>query len=170
MTTRRDILRGLGMGAAAAATGVGLQRKAAAAQAQADARRHDRGAAPWWLLFPLQAGAPVGKGWRLTALSPIEQGAAVATLDHRDGRSVEVHLCARRGSALGPAASRHFDLVVMDGRSGDGPTDEDLGRVVQGLARRVRHNERRNDADLGAMARVLPQDERELRYGGARLG
>lgn len=170
MTTRRDILRGMGMGAAAVATGVGVQRRAEAAHMAAYAQRNHAAASPWWLLSPLRAGTAVGKGWTLASLSGIDQGATVAELRHRDGRVARVHICARRGQAVGPAATRHFDLVLMDGRNGAGATDEDLGRVLQGLARRVRFNERRHHDDMGAVAALMPHDEREFRFGGARLG
>ncbi len=169
MTTRRDILRGLGMGAAAAGVGVGLSRRANAAQDAHHAQTHTTLAPPWWLLAPLDVGTSVGKGWRVSQLTGIEKGASVLILANRDGREARVHICGRQGAARGPASTQHFDLVLMDGADGDLPTDEGLGRVLQGLARRVARNERRYTGDLGAVAQLMPHDERVFRFGGPQL-
>jgi hypothetical protein len=67
------------------------------------------------------------------------------------------------------AHSELFDLVLMDGGQGDRATAEDLGRVLLGLAERVRRNELRLDGDLDALSRTLPHEERVLLYGPENL-
>jgi hypothetical protein len=171
MASRRDLLRALGVGAAAAVATTAGARLDAAARADQLRAFADGGAAssPWWLLAPLQAGSPVGKGWTLTSLGAVERGAAVITLAHADGREARVHLCARVGRARGLAHTALFDLVLMDGRHGDAPTDEGLGRALIGLAGRVHRNELSTSADLGDVARLLPHRDRVSLYGAASL-
>src|SRR5262245_25338478 len=48
---------------------------------------------PWALLSPLVAGALVGHGWRLSDLSPVQDGSCVVTLENERGRAHRVHLC-----------------------------------------------------------------------------
>jgi hypothetical protein len=102
-------------------------------------------------------------------LSGIQDGAAVLTLAHRDGRQVELHICARSGRESGIAQSALFDLVTMDGRNGVGATPEDLGRVVVSLAKRIRQNELRLRGDLAPFAHLLSHDDRVALYGPERL-
>src|SRR5438132_12190957 len=47
---------------------------------------------PWELLRPLAAGATVARGWRVTDLSPVQNGACVVTLANARGRSHRVHI------------------------------------------------------------------------------
>ncbi len=169
MTTRRDVLRSMGLGAAAL-TVAGGSRAAHAAQARKAAAALQEGApAPWWLVSPIRTGSTIGKGWSVTGLSPVQQGAAVLSLQHRDGRTAAVHICALGRGGRGVASTSLFDLVVMDGRDGDAPTDEDLGRAVVNLSRRIHRNELAVEAELRQAAGMMTHGDRVARYGGARF-
>ena len=124
---------------------------------------------PWWILRPLSVGSRLGKGWQIGALSNVQDGAAILTLAHPDGRQVDLHICARTGRASGLAHTALFDLVSMDGRAGSDPTPEDLGRVVKGLARRIRQNELAHAGDLKPFAHLMSHTDRLALYGPERL-
>ncbi len=126
------------------------------------------GPAPWWLIAPVGLGAPLRFGWYVAGLSPVRQGAAVLTLKHATGRSADVHLCARAGRGL--ASTTHLDLVLMDGGTGSFRTDERLGRVILGLAERIRRNEASGEGDLRPIARMMTHDERLATFGPENLG
>ena len=149
---------------AAAATGLGASPAALAGVVGS------RAAAPWWLLAPLKAGTSVGGRWRLHGLEPVDRGATILSLVHRDGRQARVHICARRGSARGLAHTGLFDLVLMDGGQGDRPTDEELGRVLCQIARHIRRNELRVDEDgLRSVLGLQAHTDRAARYGPQTL-
>ncbi|HSQ00395.1 MAG TPA: hypothetical protein VL049_24510, partial [Candidatus Dormibacteraeota bacterium] len=75
---------------------------AAAATMAADARTPPNAAPPpWELLAPLQAGAALGAGWQVAALSPVQAGSCVLTLAHDSGRTHRVHLCRNAGAPAG---------------------------------------------------------------------
>lgn len=181
MQSRRDLLHTVGLAAAAGALAsgtaaasvatapVGFAAAAHRQSLQALAAGASAHSAPWWLFAPLQAGASVGLGWRLTALSPIERGAAVLTLTQvgTPGAEARVHLCAHHGQPRGLAHSALFDLVLMDGGQGNKPTDEGLGRVLLGLAARLRRTEQ--SGELTAVARLLTHGERTMLYGPESL-
>ncbi|HSP96973.1 MAG TPA: hypothetical protein VL049_06975, partial [Candidatus Dormibacteraeota bacterium] len=60
---------------------------AAAATMAADAGTPPNAAPPpWELLAPLRAGAALGAGWQVAALSPVQAGSCVLTLAHDSGR------------------------------------------------------------------------------------
>jgi len=124
---------------------------------------------PWWIVAPLQAGSGIGKGWSISALSGVQDGAAVLTLAHRDGRRVNLHICARSGRGSGLAQTVLFDLVTMDGRDGEDATPEDMGRVVLSLARRIRQNEVKVAGDLRPFVHLMSHDDRVALFGPERL-
>lgn len=164
MNSRRDLLKSAGLGAAALAiTGVSHRHSIAAF-----ARGRDSGA-PWWLMAPLSAGSSIGAGWSLADLSPVQSGAAVLTLTHRDGRQARVHVCARTDQPRGVAHTTLLDLIVMDGAQGDRPTEEGLGRALQSLSSRIRRNELASGVDLSELARMQSHEERVERYGPESL-
>ena len=170
MTSRRDVLRSMGVGAAAVAAAAGSS-VAAAVSPSLDAFVHQGAdaASPWWILAPLSVGSGLGKGWSIAGLSGIQDGAAVLSLGNRDGRAVDLHICARSGRGSGIAQSALFDLVTMDGRAGADATPEDLGRVVVSLARRIRHNELQMRGSLKPFAHLLSHEDRVAFYGPERL-
>ena len=55
--------------------------------------------------------------------------------------TARVHICARGGQGAGLTHSHLLDFVLMDGGDGDKRTQENLGRVIMGLAKRVAKNE-----------------------------
>jgi hypothetical protein len=124
---------------------------------------------PWWIVAPLQVGSDIGKGWSITALSGVQDGAAVLTLAHRDGRQVKLHICARSGQGTGLAQTALFDLVTMDGRDGEDATPEDMGRVVLSLARRIRQNEVKAAGDLRPFVDLMSHADRVALFGPQRL-
>lgn len=127
-------------------------------------------APPWALIDPLRAGTHVGKGWKIASLSGVERGAAVLTLEHLDGRRVRVHLCASGNAPIGVAHSKSVDLLLMDGGMGQSRTEEDLGRVLKAIARRITVNERAIGADATAfLARLQPHADRVAAYGAGTL-
>ena len=98
-----------------------------------------------------------------------QRGASVLTLAHTNGRKAKVHLCAHNGRPRGLAHTAMLDLVLMDGGSGSFRTDEKLGRVVLGLAERVRRNETQPNGDLAPVARMMSHDERVQAFGPESL-
>jgi hypothetical protein len=170
MTSRRDVLRSMGVGAAAVAA---VASSAAAATVAPSLDAFSRGGSssvsPWWILSPLTVGSGVGKGWSVAALSGVSDGAAVLTLANRDGRQVDIHICARSGRGSGIAQTALFDLVTMDGRDGADATPEDLGRVVMSLAQRIRRNELALGGDLQPFAHLMSHADRVAVFGPERL-
>ena len=73
MKSRRDILKALGATMAASAAGFSVAARAATLRAFAEGTDAD---APWCLLSPLEHGASVGKGWRLSQLDGVKNGAS----------------------------------------------------------------------------------------------
>lgn len=128
------------------------------------------GPAPWWLIAPVGPGTPLGLGWYVGDLSAVERGAAVLTLRNTSGDQARVHLCAHNGRPRGVAYSQMVDLVLMDGGTGSERTNERLGRVVLGLAERIRQNEISPAGDLSSVARMMTHDDRLGVYGPEALG
>lgn len=173
MQSRRDLLKHLGIGLASSTVLVGAACSSKAARA-ASLRAFAGGSsseAPWALLAPLSKGESVGRGWSVTELSPVQGGASVLNLCHRDGRTARVHICAQRGKATGVARTYLLDLVLMDGGDGDKRTDESLGRVIRTLAKRIARNELGavDKQTLHDMARMLTHKERLLLFGPENL-
>lgn len=170
MSSRRNLLKMIGLTAAVTAV------PAAAAASPAERRAvlaaltgAGDSTAPWWLMAPIAPGSAVGLGWTVSALSQVERGAAVLSLTHRDGRAARVHLCAHGGRPRGLAHSALFDLILMDGGQGDKQTEEDLGRTLKDLARRIRHNEISEKSDLQPLAHLMTHAERVALYGAETL-
>ena len=141
-------------------------------------------AGPWWLLAPLRPGASVGYGWKLESLSPVQDGAVVLELRRpasffaaTDGAGIspteaQVHICVYDDQPCGIAHTSLFDLFLMDGRTGDEPTPEELGKVVLGLAQRIHRNELQ-EVDWatvkGLLGHLQTHSQRVERYGAAGL-
>lgn len=171
MDSRRTVLKKLLAGTAAAAAVPGAASAAFEAvqggvrPAEAGGTSLPTGPAPWWLVHPIGMGTPLKFGWYVAGMSAVERGAAVLTLAHATGRTAKVHICSHDGKARGLATTRLVDLVLMDGGSGSFQTDEKLGRVVLGLAERIRRNETLPDGDLKPIARMMSHDDRVGAFG-----
>ena len=159
---RRDLLKTIGVGVATLTV---YKRDSLQAFIQGTSSTK----APLWLVAPLQAGDSVGKGWTFASMSVIEQGACILSLEHTSGEVTNIHICAKGDVRKGIASTGLLDLVVMDGRQGQEPTQEDMGRVVMGLARRIQKNEMKLDADLASLSSLQSHDERVYRYGPENL-
>jgi hypothetical protein len=122
------------------------------------------GAPPWELLAPLSAGAALGHDWRLSALSAVQAGSCVATLTHASGRTHRVHLCRNAGTPAGLVHTAQVDLLVMNGGSGELPTDEGLAQAVATVAHAVARNE---SAARVAQVGLLAHAERVERFGAS---
>ena len=168
MDSRRTVLKKMLVGTASAAVVPGVASAAlesAAGSQDVASFTLPTGPAPWWLLAPVALGSPLKYGWYVAGLSPVERGASVLTLAHTSGRKARVHVCGHHGRPRGVAHSSLVDLVLMDGGSGAFRTDEKLGRVVLGLADRMRVNETNPRGDLKPIARMMPHDDRVERFG-----
>jgi hypothetical protein len=101
-------------------------------------------------------------GWRLAAMTPVQDGSAVVTLQNERGHATRIHLCRNDGSPRGLVYTRRVDLVVMNQGYGDLPTEEHLGQAVAALAQAIGANE----AQLpdGVFAELLPHAERVERF------
>lgn len=119
---------------------------------------------PWELLKPLVVGSVVARGWRLAALSPVEEGACVVTLRNARGRSHRIHVCGNDGNPQGIVYTRRVDLVVMNEGHGDLPTEEHLAQAVAALAHVIAANEAKVPAQV---AELLPHGERLRRFAAA---
>ncbi|MCB9657945.1 MAG: hypothetical protein R3B40_10165 [Polyangiales bacterium] len=116
--------------------------------------------APWALVAPLQAGSSIGNGWRIKSLSEVRLGASTLRVEHATGAECDVHICLRRGAAIGVAASRHFDFVLMNAADGGVQTNEALGVSLLALARRAEAQE----AQV-SRAGFMRHDARIAQYG-----
>jgi len=112
---------------------------------------------PWQMLQPLKEGAVVAAGWRVAALSEIQHGSCVLTLENQRGRSHRIHLCRNDGRPQGLVYTERVDLVVMNGGQGELPTEEGLAQAVAAVAHVLASNEGRHTEVLTAL---LPQSER----------
>ena len=145
MISRRSILHGLISGSAVALTGIFSRSSAQTSSPTAETSA---------LLAPVKAGAPVGYGWTLEALSPPMEGAILLNLVHDSGATARVRVCRRDGEPMGVAHTDLLDFVIMH-RSG-APTEETLGRAVLAIAGAVQKNEKR-----GSMAASLLKSHQE---------
>lgn len=152
------------MGAAVAASGT------AVAAAKSPRPFGVEGAnAPWGLISPLSPGASLAGGWQVQSLSDVQKGASILTLQHAVHGQANIHVCAHDGQPQGVASTAMLDLVIMDGRDGNKPTNERLGRVVMDIASRIRKNETSDTADLRTMSRMMPHVARVDAYGPENL-
>jgi hypothetical protein len=115
--------------------------------------------APWELLAPLTAGAALGHGWQVAALSGVEAGSCVLTLEHASGRTQRVHVCRHDGRPAGVVYTDTLDLLVMNDGAGETPTDEGLAQAVATVAHAVARNA------AAAPPELLAHAERLERYG-----
>ena len=173
MQSRRDLLKAVSTGIAGAAVvttaGVSANKaRAASLRAFAEGSGSD---APWCLLAPLRQGSSIGKGWKLSKLSPVQSGASVLTLDHSIHGTARVHICGRSGGDTGLTHSHLLDLRLMDGGDGEQRTPESLARVVTGIAKRIAKNELGavDESTLDAMSRMLTHEERKALFGPENL-
>jgi hypothetical protein len=131
-------------------------RTASAAELPSDA---PSAAAPWELLAPLTVGAALGHGWQVAALSGVEAGSCVLTLQHASGRTQRVHVCRHDGRPAGVVYTDTLDLLVMNDGAGETPTDEGLAQAVATVAHAVARNA------AAAPPELLAHAERLERYG-----
>lgn len=172
MDSRRSVLKKMLAGTAAAAAVPGSASAAfhsTAGAAIASELQLPTGPAPWWLFAPVGLGTPLKYGWYVADLSSVERGASVLTLAHASGRRARVHLCAHNGRPQGLTHTGLVDLVLMDGGSGSFRTDERLGRVILGLAERIRRNETDPRGDLSPIARMMTHTDRLDAFGPESL-
>jgi len=111
--------------------------------------------APWELLAPLTAGAALGHGWQVAALSGVEAGSCVLTLQHASGRTQRLHVCRHDGRPAGVVYTDTLDLLVMNDGAGETPTDEGLAQAVATVAHAVARNAGAAPAELLAHAERL---------------
>ena len=110
---------------------------------------------PWELLAPLTAGAALGHGWQVAALSGVEAGSCVLTLQHASGRTQRLHVCRHDGRPAGVVYTDTLDLLVMNDGAGETPTDEGLAQAVATVAHAVARNAGAAPAELLAHAERL---------------
>src|SRR4029078_4165626 len=96
---------------------------------------------PWELVAPLSAGAALGHGWQVAELSPVQAGSCVLTLQNERGRTHRIQLRRHAGTPAGLVHTTEVDLLVMNGGSGELPTDEGLAQAVATVAHAVARNE-----------------------------
>ena len=111
--------------------------------------------APWELLAPLTAGAALGHGWQVAALSGVDAGSCVLTLQHANGRTQRVHVCRHDGRPAGVVYTDTLDLLVMNDGAGETPTDEGLAQAVATVAHAVARNAAAAPPELLAHAERL---------------
>lgn len=167
MQTRRTVLKMLAFGGTLFAAEAGATAETLAKPSEEMVLPD--GPEPWWLIFPLSQGAKLAKGWEVSSLSRVERGASVLALTRNSGETARIHICFRQGKAKGLAHTEMFDLLLMDGGNGDRPTEEGLARVLKDIARRIRKNEVREDANLRPLSRMQTHEERVGVYGPETL-
>jgi len=167
--SRRTFVGRVAAGAAVALAASGVKRAEASAQRSLATAPSDETSSatpavktasappPWQMLQPLKEGAAVAAGWRVAALSEIQHGSCVLTLENERGRTHRIHLCRNDGRPQGLVYTERVDLVVMNGGQGDLPTEEGLAQAVAAVAHVLASNERRHGEVLTAL---LPQTER----------
>ena len=57
-----------------------------------------------------------------------------------------------------------FDLVLMDGGKGDSPTNENLGRVILGIAAQIKNREQELLAQADQIGELQTHEERLMEY------
>lgn len=174
MQTRRDLLKAMGGTVAGATLVTGAAGVASPAARASMLRTFAAGGSaepPWCLIGPVSKGMSLGKGWSVSDLSPVRKGASVLTLSHLAHGEARVHICARKGANAGLTHSHLLDIVLMDGGNGNKRTQENLGRVIQGIAQRISKNEigAVDEQTIDAMSRMLTHEERMALYGPENL-
>jgi len=140
-----------------AAPSIGSASDDARTASASDASPSDAPSAPppWELLAPLTAGAALGHGWQVAALSGVEAGSCVLTLQHASGRTQRLHVCRHDGRPAGVVYTDTLDLLVMNDGAGETPTDEGLAQAVATVAHAVARNAGAAPAELLAHAERL---------------
>ncbi|MFN8643467.1 MAG: hypothetical protein U0802_18060 [Candidatus Binatia bacterium] len=115
--------------------------------------------APWGLLQPLTAGAPISHGWRLADLGGVVEGGVELTLGHDDGHERRVLLCRNDGQPRGIVFTERCDLFIVNDAREQAPTDEGLAQAVAALAHVLAANERR-DEHRSLLDALLPHAQR----------
>jgi hypothetical protein len=169
MQSRRDILKAFGTTAVASASGLGAFRAHAASLHAFTTGISAE--APWCLMAPLTKGESLGKGWRLSDLTPVKSGASIMTLSHLVQGQARIHICARVGRSRGLSHTHLLDLVLMDGANGERRTQEGLARVVKGIAKRIAKNElcAVDDTTIDSMSKMMSHDQRRALFGPENL-
>jgi hypothetical protein len=142
-------------GTAAGAVGAPPTSVADDATTQATLSDAPSAPAPWELLAPLTAGAALGHGWQVAALSGVEAGSCVLTLQHASGRTQRVHVCRHDGRPAGVVYTDTLDLLVMHAGAGEPPTAEGLAQAVATVAHAVARNAAAAPPELLAHAERL---------------
>jgi len=91
----------------------------------------------------------------VAALSGVEAGSCVLTLQHASGRTQRVHVCRHDGRPAGMVYTDTLDLLVMNDGAGETPTDEGLAQAVATVAHAVARNAGAAPAELLAHAERL---------------
>jgi len=182
MDSRRDVLRKLALsvtaaGVAGTAQASTLRGDAASpvpakhrvpgdpARVEATAAVVVEPTAPLTLVAPFGPGETIAPGWLLSYVEPMQHGAVVLGVASIEGPLARVHVCRNDGQPRGIAHTPAFDLILMNGGDGGTPSQEQLGRVLLGLANVLTGN---TDAALAAhpeLSRLLTHDERVARFG-----
>ena len=168
MATRRNVLKGMAAGAAVCGVSGTAAYTANATLNGRDGFLRD-GAAPWWLLAPLTVGSSLAFGWYIGGLSDVTRGAAVLTLKHSTGKSIRLHLCGYEDTPRGIAHTGLVDIVLMDGSFGDSKTEERVGRIILGIAKKIASNELSPNGDLSPLAQMISHDQRKELFGPETL-
>jgi len=134
----------------------GSSGRAAAAAGAAPSLSNDP---PWELLRPYGEGAALGLGWQIESLSPVRQGAATLVLRHGEHGTARVALRRNSGAPLGVAYTDQLDFLLMNGGGGREQTDESIGRVLVGLAQKLRERGGEQPRGDTAAAALLPHAE-----------
>jgi len=91
----------------------------------------------------------------VAALSGVEAGSCVLTLQHASGRTQRLHVCRHDGRPAGVVYTDTLDLLVMNDGAGETPTDEELAQAVATVAHAVARNAAAAPAELLAHAERL---------------
>src|SRR5262245_8523685 len=184
MLSRRDLVGRLAAGTAAAVCATGMTGVSfAATRREADPREREdvapdqqivdaeapatqQAPAPWELLSPLALGSVVANGWAAAGLTGVVDGSAVLTLKNERGREHRMHICRNDGRPEGMVYTDRFDLVVMNGGSGDLPTEEGLAQAIAEVAHVLAKNETSRQLEP-VIAHLMPQAERVSKFSGS---
>ena len=96
------------------------------------------GAPPWKVLAPFAPGAPLGRGWVIESLGPVDQGRATLVLQHPHNGVARVVVCPNVGAPRGIAHTELLDFMLMNDGAGSTPTESSLAAVLVALAARLR--------------------------------
>jgi hypothetical protein len=142
---RRGVIGLLGM----AFTGA-VSVNAASAAPEAAGAKNNKKKTTGGVEIAVDAPAPVAllgveaNGYRITAVSPVQQGAFTLTLSNTQGDSFGVDVCAHDeapGAARGLSRTEHLELFLINSGSGATPTAEAHGLAVMALGPALRAHE-----------------------------